>query len=332
MTTKTSLSFILAIVTSLLSLASYSQTTPETGNSAAPPNNQAPANAKDKQIETKAKAKSTTLYGRIEEIVAGPGAKLPYVLKALKPKFDTSLSGSISAKGTTPKYSGLVVSSFPNEFKGVWQGTLTIFASEYAQGRYVFDPKEATKEKELTAPGTQGSVSFEFSEPVAGNIVLQPTQITFTAPMDQAKWQDTLTQLQSTSPTLKGLFGGADLSQIAQIPGMQALIASVPYMYALHLGAIQNGMGVTGNTLNSEIVKNEIRKLSASVIEQQLVIAEQVRNPQTGKTRIDYSENVVRFYKQSDKQLYVQAACIGYNQQGIFQDKLVLYGTVQRAQ
>lgn len=335
MTTKLFLSMLMIntiILMSLPSIASENDQVPAKPSEASTPQAK-PSDSKPttSTMTPPGKPKTTTLYGRIEEIVSSSGAKLPYVLKALKPKFDNSLSGKISAEGVKTKYSGLIVSSFPGEFKGVWQGTLTIFASEYAQGRYVFDPKEASKEKQLTAPGTQGQVSFEFSEPNPGNVLLQPTQITFTAPMDQAKWQDTLTQLQSASPELKGLFGGADLSQLSQMPGMAALIASVPYMYALHLGAIQNGMGVTGNTLNSEIVKNEIRKLSSSVIEQQLVIALQVRNPQTGKIRIDYSENVIRFYKQSDNQLYIQAACIGYNQQGVFQDKIVLYGTVQRA-
>ncbi|HEY9870064.1 MAG TPA: hypothetical protein V6D08_12935 [Candidatus Obscuribacterales bacterium] len=257
--------------------------------------------------------KPTVLYGRIEEIVAGPGARLPVQLKALTPKLDTSRRLQSGASALL----GKVVSSYPVDWRGFWSGTLKVHAAVFDPVRWQFDPEEASKERELLRPGTQGRVTFNFTSDRGGRIYLEPARVIFSAPMDRSRYAEMLNQLQSML--------GAQAGQGAM------LLQSVPYLYALHLGDLSNGVGVTGNLLQSRVVKNEITQLADGVLEQVVVTYNLVRNPTTGKTRYGYSESVVRFTRQSSNQLYVQAATVSYLQNGKFEDKTILYGTVARA-
>jgi hypothetical protein len=257
--------------------------------------------------------KPTVLYGRIEEIVAGPGARLPVQLKALTPKLDTSRRLQSGASALL----GKVVSSYPVDWRGFWGGTLTVHAAVFDPVRWQFDPEEASKERELLRPGTQGRVTFNFTSERGGRIYLAPARVIFSAPMDRSRYAEMLNQLQSML--------GAQAGQGAM------LFKSVPYLYALHLGDLSNGVGVTGNLLQSRVLKNEITQLADGVLEQVVVTYNLVRNPTTGKTRYGYSESVVRFTRQSSNQLYVQAATVSYLQNGKFEDKTILYGSVTRA-
>lgn len=257
--------------------------------------------------------KPTVLYGRIEEIVAGPGARLPVQLKALTPKLDTSRRLQTGASALL----GKVVSSYPVDWRGFWNGTLKVHAAVFDPIRWQFDPEEASKERELLRPGTQGRVSFNFTSDRGGCIHLEPASVIFSAPMDRSRYAEMLNQLQSML--------GSQAGQGAM------LLQSVPYLYALHLGDLSNGVGVTGNLLQSRVLKNEITQLADGVLEQVVVTYNLVRNPTTGKTRYGYSESVVRFTRQSSNQLYVQAATVSYLQNGKFEDKTILYGTVTRA-
>src|SRR4030095_3944186 len=262
-----------------------------------------------------APAQPPVLYGRIEEISTGPGASLPVKLKALTPKLDTS--GQL--KGKAQSIMGRVVGSFPVDWRGVWSGTLTVHAAVLDPVRWQFDAQEANRERELLRPGTQGSVTFRFSTGKAARIRLEPSSVVFAAPMDKSRYAQMLNQLQAL------LMGGQQGQGAVMLQGM-------PYLYALHLGDLENGVGVTGNLLQSRVVRNDITELAPGVLEQVVVTYNLVRNPTTGKSRYGYSENVVRFTRQTSNKLYVQAATVSYLSNGRFEDKTILYGMVTRGQ
>ena len=265
-----------------------------------------------------APAKPTVLYGRIEEISLGPGARLPVKLRALTPKLDTS--GQLKGKAQT--IMGRVVGSFPIDWRGDWSGTLTVHAAVFDPIRWQFDPQEANRERELLRPGTQGTVTFRFSTGKSGQIRLEPASVVFSAPMDRSRYAQMLNQLQTM------LMGGQ------AVPGGSGaiMLQGLPYLYALHLGDLENGVGVTGNQLQSRVVRNDITELAPGVLEQVVVTYNLVRNPTTGKSRYGYSENVVRFTRQTSNKLYVQAATVSYLSNGRFEDKTILYGMVTRGQ
>jgi hypothetical protein len=257
------------------------------------------------------------LFGRIEQLASGPGAKLPQ-LKALTPKLDTgsTLKGSASEQSSRP-LSGKIASSFPVNWRGTWSGKLKIWSAQFDRIRWQFDPAEANKERELMTPGTEGSVSFTFSNDPSGRIALRPTQVIFSRPMEGSRYAD--------------VFQGMNTSQLGASGEMLAqAFRNIPYMYALHLGDLHQGVGVTGNLREAQVLKNEIRELKPGVLEQDIVNYNVDVNRESGKTQKGYSESVLRFYRQGTDRLYVQAATVGYTEKGRFMDKIVLYGTVSR--
>jgi hypothetical protein len=271
-------------------------------------------------------SKPIKLYGRIEELCEVPGAKIPIKLQAQTPKFDTRRPLTGQARTTTQ--SGIVTSAaYPIDWAGVWSGELKIWTAQFSPNRWKFDAAEASKEQELMKPGKDGQVTFNFALDSQRQIQLAPTQVVFSAPMDQQKAQDMMQQMQQMMGGAPGLFGQGPGSAMA----MQ-MIQSVPYMYAMHLGDLRQGTGVTGNMLDSQVVKNNVKVLAANTLEQQIVTYFQDQNRSTGQTRTGYCETVLRFTRLNRDQLYVQAATVDYDRSGTFQDKVVLYGTINRGQ
>lgn len=260
-------------------------------------------------------ADSVKLYGRIEQLQSGPGAKLPQ-LKALTPKLDTR--GGLKGSATEQRpLSGRIASSFPVNWRGTWSGKLKIWSARFDRIRWQFDPEEATKERELMTPGTQGSVSFTFTNVATGGLSLRPTQVIFSRPMDGSRYADA--------------FQGMNMGQLGMSGEMLAqAFRNIPYMYALHLGDLRQGVGVTGNLREARVLKNEIRELKPGVLEQDIVNYTVDVNRESGRTQKGYAESVLRFYRQGPNKLYVQAATVGYTEKGKFMDKIVLYGTVTR--
>jgi hypothetical protein len=112
---------------------------------------------------------------------------------------------------------------------------------------------------------------------------------------------------------------------------MQQMMANMNVPIMLNFGEVTGAMGeegLSGNAFHSKVLKNSIRELSPSVLEQQIVTSEVQQNKKTGQTRNEYSETVIRFTKQSATQLYVQAASVNYTADKRFERKIILYGTV----
>lgn len=257
-------------------------------------------------------AKPVMLYGRIEELSAGTGATLPLKLTAMTPMRDTSLD-----KKTPKALSGAITQTFPMDFRGTWSGDLQVYSFNYDRTAWEFDREETMKEYQILKPGTKGRTTATFYQ-VGSKIALEPCQVIFQGTMSG---QEVMSQMQN-SP-LAAMFGGGGANMMGAM--------QMPVMYALHLGDLTSGRGVTGNELNSQLVKNTLRQLAPNVVEQNVVTRDSDRNPKTGKVKQGYSENVVRFTRQSANQLYVQAATVSYRSDGKFQTKIILYGTLDRS-
>jgi hypothetical protein len=112
---------------------------------------------------------------------------------------------------------------------------------------------------------------------------------------------------------------------------MQQMMANMNVPIMLNFGEVNGSMGeegLSGNAFHSKVLKNDIRQLSPTVLEQQIVTSEVQQIKKTGSTRNEYSETVIRFTKQSANQLYVQAASVNYTAAKRFERKFILYGTI----
>lgn len=270
-------------------------------------------------------SKPAVLYGRIEELCAGDSATLPLKLKPMQPMQpmrdttrDTALQSRVESNLLNGKASNNL-QSYPIDFLGTWSGELTIFSSTFAPIRFEFDRSEAEKEHRLMRPGTKGQCSVTFYRGNSGNTQLEPCEVTFTTTMDSGAMRNQMRQMFGNNPQLGSMFGNSSFMN-----------AQIPYMYALHLGNLTAGTGVTGNQLKSQLVQNQLRQLTQGVMEQVVVTHDTDRNPSSGKTRLSYSESVLRFTKLDRNRLYLQAASVNYRNDGKFEDKVILYGTLNR--
>jgi hypothetical protein len=104
------------------------------------------------------------------------------------------------------------------------------------------------------------------------------------------------------------------------------------YYFAIVLGDLSGGVGVTGNSLQNTLVKNDVKVLQSNVLEQDIVCYTAERNAQTGNVRNFYGEDVLRFTRLSPDSIYVQAVIASYGQAGDRQRLVTLYGTVRKGQ
>jgi hypothetical protein len=273
-----------------------------------------------------AKAKSTMLYGRIEELTSGAGAKFPIILKAQTAKMDPR---GVAMKGGAAEtlYSGSLVKSFPNNYAGTWGGKLQVYANQEDRLYYDVDPEEAKQTAELLKPGLLGQCNLQFEQ--RGSMInLEPAQIFFSVPMSESR--------------LSGMMNSMGQGQTVNIPGfgsmpggggmgamMKSMMSSMPYIFSVNLGE-SAGTGVTGNQQQSSVLKNDIHQLSPTVVEQQIVTTESTTNAKTGRTRRGYSETVVRVTRYDSMRLYVQTASVDYSADKRFLRKLVFNGYVTK--
>ncbi len=280
------------------------------------------------------KHSSAVLYGRIEQIVQGPGAQFPITLKAQTARMDTRKITTPQQKGEA-SFSGVVVKSFPQRFTGTWGGNLKIWSTQIDPICWQIDSDEANKMRSLFTTGQAGSVNFNFAQDNTGAIDLEPAQVVFMVPMKNTHMQE----------EMNGLLGSGQLGQAAgmtlpgmdskQLAGMMKQVMSnmnVPVM--IDFGAINRSdvEGISGNSVRAVVLKNSIRQLGPGILEQQIVTQETQRNNKTGKVRYEYAETVIRFTSQDANDLYVQAAAVNYTADRKFERKLILYGSVRKGQ
>ena len=272
-----------------------------------------------------ADGKTVKLFGRIEEVATVANPQLPVKLRAMAPRMDNSLT--LKAKAQQQVLSGAIQGSFPTDWRGQWSGQLNVWSTSYSPIRYQFDADEVRKEQQLMQRGTTGQVTFDIASDNYNRLSLKPSQVVFTTTMDNSRINDTLNTMmrQQGLPPIDASQMGSGGYAIYQ------MMQSMPYMYALHLGDLSQGVSVTGNMLNSRVISNTIKQLAPNVLEQVVVTYDSSQNAKTGNVRNGYSENVVRFTRQGASKLYVQAVTLSYRADGKWTSRCVLTGTVSRA-
>jgi hypothetical protein len=290
--------------------------------------NNSPANS-----NTKSTSKTPMLYGRIEQLAARTGAQFP-VLKEQTAQLDKRLAPGSVQKGQANAYSGTVVRAFPQQFDGTWGGHLKIWTSQMDAICWQLDSDEANRTRQLMIPGREGSVNFYFQQSTAG-IKLEPAQVIFMVPMKDTNMQQELNGLlgaggsgQAGGLTLPGM----DNKQMANVIQQMTNTMTVPIMVSFGTIDRPDIKGISGNEIKAVVLRNTIRQLSPSVLEEQIVSQETQRNKNTGKVRQEFAETVVRFTSQNANTLYVQAAAVNYTSDRKFERKLILYGTVRKGQ
>jgi hypothetical protein len=273
---------------------------------------------------TTVQPKSHMLFGRIEELTSGVGAKFP-VLKAQTAKMDFS-GQTLKAGASESIFSGQVVRSFPSELNGTWGGVLQLQQIQLDPSYYQLDQDEAKQTADLMRPGLQGKVNMAFQNTGSG-LTLEPAKIFFSAPMTQARMDRQMSQLGGGGMSIPGMGNMASNPGMGQM--MQSMMMSVPYIWYISLGAVQ-GTGVSGNSVQTNVIKNDVRQLNPTVIEQQILSREYDTNPKTGKSRTSFSESVVRFTRYNSSQQYVQAVAVDYSAEKKFLRKMVFAGYVTK--
>lgn len=273
-----------------------------------------------------ASATSTKLYGRIEQIANGNGAQFPS-LKAQVPSLDTSLSKTEPIKGQAQDYSmysGTVAKSFPQDYRGNWGGELTTFRVEQDPICFKIDPVEAGKISRIFKSGSKGSVNFMFANDTKGGIYLAPAQILYQVPGKDVDLEG----------QMKQMMGGQSMSSMGPMGQyMQQMMQSMPVPITFYFGDMQtNAMakGLSGNEMVQRTIRNTVRQLSPTVLEQQIVAQCNEIMKATGQPRVRYEESVLRFTKVNAQQMYVQAAQVVYGPDRKFQQKIIMYGYVTK--
>ncbi len=325
--------------------AGESTTTTETNKAIAPAaapdlsvNTPAVSSATAQQLKTEMKEavapkpehKTTKLYGRIEQIAGQSGAQFPVVLQAMTAKMDTRKPAAIKGSAAENMFSGSTVSSFPVDYRGTWSGNLTVWQAQFDPICWQIDPEEVNRTRALIKPGAIGQASFQFRNDAGNKISLEPTQVVFMVPIKDTRYQEEFGKMLSSSGQSGGMtIPGINSSQMGTM--MQQMMANMNVPIMLNFGEVNGSMGeegLSGNAFRSKVLKNDIRQLSPTVLEQQIVTSEVQQNKKTGSTRNEYSETVIRFTKQSANQLYVQAASVNYTAAKRFERKFILYGTI----
>ena len=260
------------------------------------------------------------LYGRIEELSAGVGARIPLKMKAMVPMRDTSLDTKLQAKATTLSAAAAETQTYPVDFRGSWSGEVTINSSNFDPSYFASSPEESRKESTMMKPGTKGQYNVTFYQDRFNKIQMQPSQIVF---QGSESMGSQMKILEKSNPQMGAMFGNNPM-----MSGMQ-----VPVMFSLHMGTPISSAetGVTGNQLRSDLMKSNLRQLSKDVVESQIVTKEFDRDPQTGVVRNGFSESVLRFTHLNNNRLYLQAAYVYYRADGHFQCKYIFYGTLDRS-
>ena len=270
--------------------------------------------------------KTAMLYGRIDQIASEADVSMP-VLKALKPKLDTSentlkaSASRLTAAAQESRFSGSVTRSFPMDYTGTWGGSLKVWRYSASSLSSQIDPAESARMQQILTPGQSGTVNLIFAHDTRGTIELEPPKVRIMIPASESYSYKQM----ANNPQMGGM--GGMVSQ---------MMANMKIPVILHFGQVSTRgsmeVGVSGNQIDQTLVKNVIRKLAPTVLEQQIVTRDRSVVAGSGAVHDGYTESVLRITRQSPTQLYVLAASVDYTGSGKFLRKLIMYGTVIRGQ
>lgn len=257
-----------------------------------------PAWAVEKKVISAAKigaSQAGRIFGRIDEIGSSP---LP----------------NIGLSSDTKRYSGTVISAYPEDLLGDWGGQVKIFSYKVSDSYRSLDPKTTSQSIKILRPGRSGASNFCFHKDSSGKIVLDPVRVSLTVPLNETQ---AYAQMAAS-----GQHNAADIARL----GSQMTPAISIDFESIQTNA--NSSGVGGGQFNTKVVKSTIRQLGPEVFEKQIFTRSGIRLPSNAAYRT-ISENVIWFKViPADKNLYVRICGLEYSEKGQLLSKLVLSGTL----
>jgi hypothetical protein len=240
------------------------------------------------------------LNGRLEQI-AGKAAQLPLykTLKGLKVqtgKLDASVIQTAEkpqAHAPQPTY------SFPTSFNGKWGGRLGITFSQY-------NPLVPEERHQLSLRD-EGIGIFRFSTE-HGKMVLDPSKLWF-RPQIARKIKDFNVPQSMQSEAVN--------------PDAKVAVA------LLDLGGIDS-IDVHGQHVSCSVLKNTLNNLGRGVLEQNIVLQSNRRNPKDNSVRQDYTETVVRITPVQRDLMYAQIGYVQYSPAGEALAQFICQGWITR--
>jgi len=183
----------------------------------------------------------------------------------------------------------LQANSFPLTLKGLWGGKLQISKSLFSKTYRSLAAEDVAKEEQVVVAGGQADSSFSFSTRRDGTVTMEPPEIKI------------------------------------RVPGTSWLRPHYVYIAIADFNSgYQNMSG--DSTVKSALLQNDVRMLSATVVEQDTVIQQVLTEKSTGKQKITFGETVYRFTKTRPHELHTQVAQVQYGSDGSWWEKVLLEG------
>ena len=262
-------------------------------------------------------------FGRIEQLLNGPGATMPG-LKMEIPKFDlTPPSGQDSTTPVIPgkissdqPLTGYVTNSFPVDWKGSWSGQVSVIKFADNPNCWLGDALEMYSIRRINKPGRVGSIRCIFKSDDGLHLSLNPPTIVM--------------QMNMARPTLGDILSGVAETQVMDPSLLNAEQGSyLRVSLKRPLGAAVASQNVNGNPISMNVMKNELRELDANTMEQDVLVQMNEFNKLMSKLSNSFNETVLRFSANGD-QMDVEIAQVSYDTCGSFLSKTLFSGTLSK--
>ena len=183
--------------------------------------------------------------------------------------------------------------SFPATLRGTWKGQLEITSCDYSDAFSSAQPADAARAQELIHEGCLADAYFRFYMPRAGFVTMAPPEIK-------------VSHVDSTRKTINNI-----------------------YLSAPDLDSERYSSLGDNNSVKHTLLKNDVRVLSPTIVEQDLVVAILLTDRKSGKQSKTFEETVYRFTKDKPFQLGVEVAKVKYGENGSWWSKAILSGVVR---
>lgn len=238
---------------------------------------------------------SGKVFGRLDEIGQSPLPK-------------------IGLNADTKKFSGTVISAYPEELLGDWGGQLKIFSYKVSDSYRSLDPATCSKSVNLLRPGRMGRSNFCFHKDSSGKVILDPVRVNVMVPAGETSEFEKLAR-ENSLPADR-------MAELAKqtVEGIGIAFENVR--------SNSNEKGIAGNQFENSVVKASTRQLGPDVFEKQIFTRSTNILPSKAVLK-EVGENVIWFKLiPSEKNLYVRICSLEFSEKGALLSKLVMSGTL----
>ncbi|MBX9666142.1 MAG: hypothetical protein K2X93_00930 [Candidatus Obscuribacterales bacterium] len=233
------------------------------------------------------------LKGRIEQIFGSQGeTSAPKELEATAEMLDPRL---IERK-LAPNKVAAKLKSFPVTLRGEWRGQVKVVQTDCTESYWSTLPTEAQADKRFFQVGKVGDAMFRFFA-LRDQVTMAPPVVRF-----------------QVEPSEADIFKGeanAVFLEMNELRGPQWKSNSGECMFS------------------SRLLKNTVTNLTATMVEQDILVEATIENIKTKQRTRFYSEHVLQFEKTGPFQLHVQVAEASYALGGALWKRMLLDGVLR---